>query len=349
MPLANRVPKVARRGSLPSKLWANLLVLCLIGAAAATTARAQSVDSLTAALSSLSVNVRSDAVARLSRLTTAGLPSATRDALIALLEREATGTQPPDPAPHGELNESWSEYVIALSDLVRTLADVRSLRGLALLGIQTSKAAEDFVAGFGAQALPALDEAWATKPNSRPSVIATWALIAKSADSTTQTAVLRRLLAPDDTFPIDLAAAAVSGNLVALVPFLDSLAQATTARPMVQGALVEAADRLRPAFTALSATQLLAQLNAMLEGICLNSTGALNGYCESTTSGLDNSTKHLLRDSGVHVQQGFGDRARQEIQTVIDRTFNAVTNGVLSATQGIVLVTGLRQVIARIT
>jgi hypothetical protein len=128
-----------------------------------------------------------------------------------------------------------------------------------------------------------------------------------------------------------------------------SLAQSGTLLPIVQGAVAEAATQLRPAFAALSATQLLAQLGAILNGICLNSTGALNGYCESTTNGLDNSTKHLLKSSGDHVQQGFVDQARQEIQTVIDRTLNAVANGVLTPTQGIVLVSGLRQAAVKVS
>lgn len=49
------------------------------------------------------------------------------------------------------------------------------------------------------------------------------------------------------------------------------------------------------------------------------------------------------------MQQGFADQARQEVQTVIDRTLNAVASGVLTATQGIVLVSGLRQVLVRIS
>lgn len=311
-------------------------------------ASAQSVDSLTAALGSTSVAVRSNAVAALAMLPLSAIAPSTRNALIALLEREATGTQPVDPQPRSEDDETWGEYVIDLTDLVRTLGDRRSLRGLAMLGIETSRAAQEFVASFGSQALPPLDEAWATKPNARPSVITAWAIIARSADSTTRVAVLQRLLAPNDTFPIALADAAVAGNLTALVPLLDSLAQSGSFFPIVQGALREAADQLRPAFAAMPAPELLAQYNTVLAGICLNSAGALNGYCESTTNGLDNSTKHLLKDSGQHAQQAFGDQARQEIQQVIDRTLNAVANGVLSSTQGIALVAGLRQAMARI-
>jgi hypothetical protein len=57
----------------------------------------------------------------------------------------------------------------------------------------------------------------------------------------------------------------------------------------------------------------------------------------------------LLKSSGDHAQQGFADQARQEIQTVIDRTTSAVSNGVLTPTQGIVLVSGLRQAALKIS
>lgn len=320
----------------------------LLCASVPTNSAAQSVDSLTVALASTTVATRGNAVAALARMSLSAIPSATRDALIDLLEREATGQETVDPRPHSEADESWSEYIMDLSDLVRTLGDVRSLRGLALLGIQTSRVNQEFVAGFRAQALTPLNEAWTTKPDARPSVVTVWALIARSADTTTQAAVLQRLLAADDTFPIALADGAIAGNLVVLVPYLDSLAQSGTLLAIVQGAVVEAATQLRPAFVALTATQLLSGYNTILSGICLNSTGALNGYCESTTNGLDNSTKHLLNDSGSHVQQGFADQARQEIQTVLDRTISAAASGVLAPIQSIVLIAGLRQVLAKI-
>jgi len=346
MPVIN-FTSPARR-ALTGILSAGFAVIACCALAAAP-ASAQSVDSLTAALASTDVLARGSAVEALSQMPVTAIPFATRDALIALLEREATGAQPVDSVRANEADEAWGEYIIGLADLVRTLGDSRALRGLALLGIQTSRATQEFVAGFGAQALPQLDEAWTTKPDARPSVVTTWALIANTADSTTRIAVLHRLFAPDDTFPIALADAAVAGKLVVMVPFLDSLGQSDTVLPIAQGAASEAAEKLRPAFTALSADQLLAQYNAILDGICLNSTGALNGYCESSTNGLDNSTKHLLKDSGSHVHQGAADQARQEIQTVIDRTLNAVANEVLTPAQGILLVSGLRQVIARIS
>lgn len=223
------------------------LAAALVCGGAVSPAPAQAVDSLTAALGSISLAVRSDAVTGLTLLPLTAVPSGTRDALIALLEREATGAQPADTVQRSEGDETWGEYIIDLADLVRTFGDVRSLRGLAMLGIETSRVAKEFVASFGSQALPALDDAWATKPNARPSVIATWGILVRTADSTTRVGVLQRLLAPSDTFPIALANAAVAGNLVALVPFLDSLAQNGALSLMVRGAQTDAAAQLRPA------------------------------------------------------------------------------------------------------
>lgn len=305
-----------------------------------TRVAAQSVDSLTASLFSTDLLVRGAAVEALARLPLTALPSVTRDALVALLEREATGTQSVDPQQPGDAHESWSEYIIGLADLVQTLGDSRSLRGLALLGIQTSRATQEFVASFGDVAIGPLAEAWATKPDARPSVITTWAIIARSADPATQAVVLQRLLAPDDTFPVALADAAVAGNLTGLVPFLDSLAQSGALIPIVRGAVEEAATALRPAFEALSATALLEQYVDLLSGICLNAKGALRGYCQSSTNGLENSLKHLLR--------GQAPQVREEVGKVIRRTMEAVSSGVLTPTQANVFVAGLGQTLLRI-
>ncbi|MBW7933483.1 MAG: hypothetical protein H3C62_07700 [Gemmatimonadaceae bacterium] len=310
--------------------------------------RAQSIDSLTAALGSSALLVRASAVESLNRLPVSALPSATRDALIALLEREATGTQPVDPEATADDDEAWGEYIIGLAEVVQQLGDSRALRGLCLLGIQTSRSAQEYVASFGAQAIAPLREAWSTKPTSRPSVITTLALVAKSADSTTRLVVLQTLLAPDDTFPIAIADAAIAGNLFGLVPFLDSLARAPDLSPIAQGALQEAADTLRPQLTSIPAPQLLAEYEGLLAAICHNASGALQGYCESSENGIENSAKHLLASSAQHVQQGFTNQARQELEQVVARTVNAVSAGTLTAWQGIVIITGLQQVIARL-
>jgi len=325
-----------------------LAFIALLSVPLSTHLAAQSVDSLTVQLGSADLRTRSVAISALAHVPLTSIPSSTRTALMGLLEREANGTQVPDPLTADPADEAWDEYIIELTDLVRRVGDIGALRGLSMLGIETSRAAQQFVAGFGAQALAPLDQAWAVKPNARPSVITVWALLALHADTATQAIALNRLLAATDTFPIALADAAVVGNLTALVPFLDSLAVSPTLLPIVQGALTEAANALRPQYASLAPGQLLGQYNTWLGAICLNASGPLQGYCESSTNGIDNSTKHLLDDSGKQLQQGFASQARQELQQVVDRTLDAVSNGVLSAWQGIVLVSGLRQAIARI-
>lgn len=89
-------------------------IACL---ATSTQLRAQSVDSLTSLLASTDILVRGDAVEALARVPVSAVPSATRDALIALLEREATETQARDPQLTSEEDEAWGEYIIGLADL----------------------------------------------------------------------------------------------------------------------------------------------------------------------------------------------------------------------------------------
>jgi len=141
-------------------------------------ARAQSVDSLTKLLRSRDVHVRGDAVVRLTNVNTADLPAATRTAIISLLEHEALGdVANADTMPLSENDETWGGEIDDLTNLVMRMRDPPALRGVALLGMQTSKAAQEFVADFGPRAMPVLDEAWTRRPDMRPDVDITWGLM----------------------------------------------------------------------------------------------------------------------------------------------------------------------------
>lgn len=325
-----------------------LALITLLSVAFSARLESQSVDSLATQLTSADVRTRSVAISALAHVPLTSLPPSTRTTLMSLLEREANGTQVVDPRTADPADETWDEYIIDLTDLVVRVGDSRALRGVTMLGIETSRAAQEFVAGFGAQALAPLDQAWAKKPNARPSVITVWGMLARNSDSLTALTAMQRLIAPDDTFPIALASAAEAGNLVALVPFMDSLAASLASRPIVQGAVEETANALRPQFMSLSPAQLIAQYNRWLGAICLNASGAVVGYCESSANGLDSSAKDLLNDSAKQLQLGFASGAKQELQQVIDRTVSAVKSGVLKSWQGMTIVKGLQETIARV-
>jgi len=148
------------RISLGSAL--GLLIALPVGAAA------QNVDSLVGVLASPSVYARAQAVARLNLVPLQALPAGAREAMIRLLEREATGQ-----VTYGETtgpdDETYAEYVVDLARGVLRLRDPSAVRGIAFLGIETSRAAQEFIAARGAAAIPVLDEVWAAKERARPS------------------------------------------------------------------------------------------------------------------------------------------------------------------------------------
>ncbi|MGH7673631.1 MAG: hypothetical protein ACREMV_00035 [Gemmatimonadales bacterium] len=118
-----------------------------------------SLDSLVRLLDSPDWHERSDAIAILGRLPPDSLPPGYGPKVIALLEREAL--QPNAALGQGE---GYGEYQLALVRAVRRLKDPTSLRGVALLGVGTSRRSAEFVASHGAAGLPYLDEAWDRDP-----------------------------------------------------------------------------------------------------------------------------------------------------------------------------------------
>src|SRR5439155_26563598 len=126
-------------------------------------------ESLVAQLGSPDWIVRSDGLARLSRLPQGSLPASYRDAIVQLLEREATS---PDTSAFGEgRGEGYGEYVIQVVDAALDLRDPRTLRGMAIWGSQISNRAEQFLAEQGSAALPYLNEAWSSRYADRHSIV----------------------------------------------------------------------------------------------------------------------------------------------------------------------------------
>ena len=316
------------------------LGFALLTASSATTAFAQSIDELTTLLSSRVVAVRGGAVIQLAGRPIASIPAATRTMLIQLFEAEATKANVAFDSIAGENDESWGEYTANLSDLVLQFNDPRALRGMAYLGIQTSRNAQDFVAGLRAQAIPVLDEAWANNPMGRGAIVETWgALLAPSngLDSASRASVMNRLLAPIDTFPISLTFAATHGQLIALVPLFDSLAK-TTPDPSLADAFRFARRGLQPQFVAQPLSSRLADLGQWLAGVCTQPPVARVGYCTAAKTTL--TTAESLVQSTVYAG------ARGALTRLVNLTAENRRAGILSSLQATMIVADANRISA---
>jgi hypothetical protein len=306
-------------------------------------AAAQSVDSLTKLLRSRDVHIRGDAVARLAMLDTPALPAATRTAIISLLEHEALGdVANAGTMPLSENDESWGDEISNLTDLVIRLHDARALRGVALIGMQTSKAAQEFLAGFGPRAMPFLDESWSRYPDTRHDVDITWGIMLApghpAVDAPTRAAIASRLLARDDTIPLGLSYAAREGSLPSLVPLLDSLA--TTVNVFDADELRSASKELTPKYAQRSSIQRVQDLQFWLDGVCTTSRTTMLAYCAASKRELTASTQQLDR---------HGDsRAATSLRAFIAATSQEVRRGSLSPIAAMLFVTSAERVIDKL-
>src|SRR5437660_3756129 len=270
--------------------WTLALAVVAVGAAA------QSPDDAVTMLSAASLRTRAAGVARLNTLPVATLPAAAPAALISLLEREATG-QVPYNETTADGDESWQEYIVDLSDAVLRLHDSRSLRGLTLLGIETSRDAQEYVASLGSAALPALNEAWRTKEAVRPDVIATWGSLltvtgASALDPTDRASVLSRLASAAQGYALAVAGAARRARLVILAPVVGQIAD-TTSDETTRARLRHIANDLRVQLDATPSSEVLSQLNEWLGGLCVGASGSRHGACTSLDRLLTNATRQI--------------------------------------------------------
>jgi len=252
-------------------------------------AQADNPDSLVRLLTAPSLAVRADAVVRLSLIPMAQLPASARPALISLLEREATGQVAyPDTTAAGD--ETWGEYIIDLTRTVVRFHDPTSVRGLSLIGIQTSRAAQEFVAGLGSQSLAALDEAWTTKRSARPSVLVTLGrMVAQQQmnglSESDRQGVLKRIWAGVDSFPIALATAARAASFFVLVPVLRHIASSDS-DPSVGAAVGRAVAELQPKLDAMPPANVASGLSDWLRALCLSAQGTRSIACTSLSGSL---------------------------------------------------------------
>lgn len=259
-----------------SKRWAaRLTALVLIASgpgAAAAGAQATTADSLAGILASPDIHARALAVARLEALPLAELTPGARSALVSLLDAEATHTVAPDPNQLTDEDETYDEYIIGLTRVVLELHDPAAIRGLTLVGIQTSDDVQRYVASSGARSLPALDEAWQANPDARPTIVTTWAYMLgvgapDALGAQDRQRVLASIFAATDSLPIAVAAAARIASLTTLEPVLADLA-ASAASDVVRSRAAKAVEILGPVRGATPAPQLLGATAELVDAFC---------------------------------------------------------------------------------
>ena len=318
-------------------------LVLILAVAVAATARGQTPDDAVTMLASSSFRTRAAGVALLNTIPASALPPAAPPALMSLLEREATGqVQYNEITADGD--ESWQEYIVDLSAAVLRLRDARSLRGLALLGIETSRSAQEFVASLGAAALPALNEAWRAKPTVRPDVILTWgsalAVTGNSALSPAdRLAVLAHLESATELYSLAVAGAAGRARLVILAPILNQIGD-TTSDVIVRARLQRVSTDLRTQLALTPPVDVLSQLRAWLGGICLDARGPRNGDCTAL--------QQLLENAAARLRAGEGGAARATLTAARQRVETARRAGTFSGVEAVTLSLDLEYLLGKI-
>ncbi len=296
----------------------------------------QNVDSLVGVLGSPSVSARAQAVARLNLVPIQSLSSAARQALVQLLEREATGQVRYDQTT-GKDDETYSEYVIDLTRGVLRLQDASAVRGIAFLGIETSRAAQEFIATRGSAAIPVLNEVWISKERARPAIITTWGYTLASTTNglapEDRAALLGRIMQAVPAYPIPTARAARTASLITLLIPLRQIADTAT-DPAVKNRLAAAASELEPRMAAASATDVLAQLAEVIAGICQGASGARQGTCSSIQS--------LVTDARQHIAAGRTNAAHSVLGALRQRAQTGLSDGTLTALEATIIAENAR-------
>jgi len=295
------------------------------------------VDSLAALLDSPDWRVRAGATFALYFDRDAQIPARYGPQLAALFEREALAS---NDRPEG--SESYGEYLLQLTDVVLRLRDPASLRGMALLGIQTSVAAKQFVAQQGSTSLGYLDEAWATERTARSSVMATWGIMLQQFNGLLsreqRLLVLSRLLSGADSEPVGFARAAETVPLLEAIPLLEQTAASTTFDIVRQRAL-DVASVLRPVRGTATTATLLDRLGDWLGAVCLGAARARQGACEALTN--------ILADASQHAAAGRTLPARNALSAFANRTEAAFREGAFTALERDLLAGSARYIAQR--
>ena len=247
-----------------------LAVALLFAVATPALAQERTADALAGILTSSQVHLRADAVARLNALPLEELTPFARAKLVALLDAEAMKSMPAPEEVRSEEDERYGEYLLDLVDVVLKLRDPGSLRGMALLGIHSGLDAQRYVASFGSQSLPLLDQAWRDDPDVRADVMGTWGFMLAGTGSLSEPEkdkLLSAIISLADDHPIYVASAARTAPLPVLAPVLADLAASATSG-VVRSRTEKAVQELAPLRGAMSPNGLLRDTERIQRSFC---------------------------------------------------------------------------------
>lgn len=265
--------------------------------------------------------IRSEAVGRLNLLPVEKLPGSYAATILPLFDHEALFSH-----QRGPRGDGYGEYLIHLVQAVLRINDPRSLRGMALLGIQTGRGPAEFVAQRGAEAIPYLDEAWVRDTLGRFSVVRTWGRmlgpyghVLGRSDSI---AVMVRLLRAAREQPQGFTRAAEIAQLVETLPLVERIAGAP-GHDIVRRRAEQVATQLRALRDSLPAPDLARRLAIWVVAVCDASRSAGGGACGKLRT-LSGDAANMIRTVGVR----GADAALQALAEEGDRAFR---EGILDA------------------
>ena len=296
---------------------------------------------LTAALDATELSARAAAVATLATVPPATLPTATKLRLISLLEREAT--TPAVPRPDDGEDSERGLYLVQLVRTVVRLQHRASLRGLALLGLQTSRAAQQFVASQGDTAVSLLAQAErADSSNARVATETRGLMLGEYAaklSPAARSAVRASLLAAAATDAVTFALAVESARLVEATPVLVALAdQATT--DLDRAILTQAASKLATLRDQATTDQVLAGLTESVSALCVGAKSARLEKCQAMVK-----TARLVFD---HLRDARPALARQALRTLAAAANDAMRRGTITQTEGTMIAGTATYLVTRI-
>jgi hypothetical protein len=309
-----------------------------------SSAHAQSVaDSMARGLDSADMAVRYNAVASLGTLAPAAIPPNVRSRLIALLENEGVVLKSlvePTVDTTADTGEMFPGYLSALAMEVAQFKDVRSLRGLVLVGLEISRGIQDFVVANAAASLPFLAEAFAA-PRAEYSVMETWGMMLAPSRASLSAAqrqkVQASLLGAASRVPLGFVWAVSLGNLVDLEPVVHAIA-ASNDDPIIVSRATQVDADLVSTLATRSTTAALTGAQNWLTAFCVGATGSRIDACQSLKNEEANAVK-LLAD-------GNRTAAKSVLSSLVSRAQSAQASGDLTAFEASIVIVSAQRVLA---
>jgi hypothetical protein len=298
---------------------------------------------LTAALDAPDVSTRATAVAILATIPPITLPSATRVKLILLLEREAATAAVAETREDDGEDSETGLYLVELVRTVVRLQEPASVRGLAMLGIQTSLAAQRFVAAQGDTAVALLAQAERADTNSVGVVAETRGLMLGEYSSrlspAARSVVRASLLATAATDPMAFAQGAEYARLIEATPVVEAHAAAATTE-LGRAILADAAAKLAALRVQATTAEVLAALTTSIAAICGGATAERLHLCQWMVERARLATDHL-RDAR-------STAAQQALRTLAAAATDAARRGIITPTEGTMIAGTATYLVTRI-